>query len=334
MASMTVKRFRSSGYNYNFDKQTGLFVRWGETLHDDPLWSPFGPEIADIEISTGDCSAGKNGRGCDWCYKSNSAQKGQHMSLGAFEKVLAAMPDTLTQVALGITDADANPDFIAILEYCRSQGVIPNYTTSGYGITDEIATKTAELCGAVAVSVYPHNWDLAWNTVKRFIGLDMKQVNVHLLYHANNKGFVRSVLNAASLVEGLNAVVLLGLKPAGRGTSYKPMGQDDFSELVDFARSVGVRIGFDSCSAPKFERWATDNGHQELLTYSEPCESSLFSVYVDVNGNVWPCSFGEQHQSLEPVSLDGFWQSEQFVKFRERLLASERKCPLYDLGDS
>jgi len=50
------KYCRSEDYNYNFDKETGFFARWGKTKEDDPDYSPFGPEILDLEISSGgDC---------------------------------------------------------------------------------------------------------------------------------------------------------------------------------------------------------------------------------------------------------------------------------------
>lgn len=46
----TDKQVRSENYNYNFDKKTGFFVRWGKTFKDDPAIAPF-PEILDIEVS-------------------------------------------------------------------------------------------------------------------------------------------------------------------------------------------------------------------------------------------------------------------------------------------
>ena len=50
------KCLASEEYNYAFNKRTGFFARWGRTLEDDPQWSPFGPEILDLEISAGECS--------------------------------------------------------------------------------------------------------------------------------------------------------------------------------------------------------------------------------------------------------------------------------------
>jgi len=49
------KSVRSANYNYDFDKTTGFFARWGKTPDDDPLFAPAGPEILDIEISVDGC---------------------------------------------------------------------------------------------------------------------------------------------------------------------------------------------------------------------------------------------------------------------------------------
>lgn len=146
--SNTTKAIRSKYYNYNFDKRTGNFARWGQTLEDDPAYAP-GPEILDIEISSGKCSGS-----CKFCYKENNAlKKTDNMTFPQFKNILDKMPETLTQIAFGICDIDTNPDFFKMMEYSRAKGVIPNFTCNGYGTTPEFAEKVASLCGAVAVSV-------------------------------------------------------------------------------------------------------------------------------------------------------------------------------------
>ena len=151
----TVKVLSSPAYNYAFNKETGFFLRWGKTKEDDPDYSPYGPEIADIEIST-ICSGVKGVGVCKFCYKSNTP-KGTYMSFDTFEKLFAKLPKTVTQIAFGIGDINANPDMWRIFQYSRDNGVIPNVTVNGEGITDEIADKLVSLCGAVAVSVYDKN---------------------------------------------------------------------------------------------------------------------------------------------------------------------------------
>jgi len=61
------KLLRSENYNYAYNKNTGFFARWGKTPQDDPQMSPFGPEILDLEISSGGDCMGK----CPFCYKCN-----------------------------------------------------------------------------------------------------------------------------------------------------------------------------------------------------------------------------------------------------------------------
>lgn len=61
----TSKHLRSESYNFDFDKKSGFFARWGRTKEDDPQAGL--PEIADIEITT-KCS-GIRGKLCPMCYK-------------------------------------------------------------------------------------------------------------------------------------------------------------------------------------------------------------------------------------------------------------------------
>ena len=74
------------------------------------------------------------------------------MKIKKIEKIKKKIP-FLTQAALGITNIGSNPDFFPIMRRSRERGIIPNYTCHGLDVTEEVAKETAELCGAVAVSV-------------------------------------------------------------------------------------------------------------------------------------------------------------------------------------
>ncbi len=360
-----VKQFRSPEYNWNLDKETGLFIRWGETIEDDPSFSPYGPEILDLEISTGGCSGN-----CPWCYKSNTKGKGTNMKLDTFRDILdrfmvnvVRLDDTyiglehqkpwandkyraplnLGQVAFGITDADANPDFPDMLEYCNEVGIVPNYTTSGYGMTDSLFDLTSRVCGAVAVSVYPHQKELALSTIREFVDRGMEQVNAHLLYWVDNIEFLKGVMSELS---GLNAAVLLALKPVGRASDMQPASYSDMKELIEYAMAINLPLGFDSCSAPKFERWVwEDSGWSDVkqsraVIMSESCESTLFSSYINVHGQFWPCSFTEGQEWTRPIDVlkcknwMDFWYHPATNKFRNKLLSTvdsygTRHCPAF-----
>ena len=143
-----IRKVRSPGYNYNFSTKTGYFERWGKTKQDDPDYSPNGPEIIDCEIST-ICN-----QGCKFCYKGNTS-KGENMSLETFKKLFSKFPKDFlpTQIAFGIGSIDSNPDTFPIMQYCRDNGVIPNITINGSGMTPELYDKLVAVCGAVAISL-------------------------------------------------------------------------------------------------------------------------------------------------------------------------------------
>lgn len=254
----------------------------------------------------------------------------------------------ISQIALGLTDIDANPDLISILQSCRYKGIVPNFTMTGYGLTPEYAERFAELAGAIAISAYPHTKELAYNTVKTMTDLGMDQINIHLLYHAGNKDFVYEVLADTQndpRLDKLHAVVLLALKKRGRAESgFEPMAKQDFTKLIEYCFKEDIHIGFDSCTAPKFEDYVNQSSLPEsrklsLLQMSEPCESALMSSYINVHGDFYPCSFMEGIDSWEngisvldhDCFVDGVWHHPRVEVWRERLLENNRNCPVFEV---
>jgi len=341
-----VKTVWSDSYKYIFEKSTGVFMRWGRTRDEDPLFSPIGPEILDLEISVNGCP-----NACPWCYKQNSNTPPTNMTFEQFCMILYKMPKTLTQIAFGITGVQTNPDFIRMLKLCRANGIIPNFTLTGIDLTEKLANQIAKLVGGLAVSVYNTGKDIGYNTVKMFTDRGVVQTNIHLMVSQETLDFVYEVLRDVktdSRLEKLNAVVFLGVKPKGRAKDgFHSLTNEQYHSLVDYCFKNKLRFGFDSCSAPKFEH-AVKRGdlsweHQKLLIMmSESCESSLFSGYINVKGEFWHCSFSEDESNVECVNvldagdfLEDVWYSPAVKKFRERVLATQvngcRKCVTYDL---
>jgi len=62
MDSEHTKILQSPNYNFTFRKEDGYFERCGATEAEDPLFSPIGPEILDIEISVDGCP-----NNCSFC---------------------------------------------------------------------------------------------------------------------------------------------------------------------------------------------------------------------------------------------------------------------------
>ena len=331
------KILRSSNYNYNFDKLTGYFQRWGKTPNDDPQWGL--PEIADIEITT--ICHGVRGRLCPFCYKGNSP-KGKYMTLDTFKKIFHKLPRSVTQIAFGVdSHCNTNPDWFEIFKYCRENDynkVVPNVTVAD--IDNTVADKLRTVCGAVAVSRYD-NADACYDTVKKLTDRGMTQINIHIMVSKETYTTVNQTLfdrMTDPRLSKLNAIVLLSLKQKRRGINYTPLPQDMFNHIVETALDNKISIGFDSCSCHKFLQ--TVKQYPEYKQYeqvSEPCESTCFSVYIDVDGYFYPCSFTPNtvgwYDGINVIHSNDFindvWMNPRTVEFRKKLIKGGRICPIY-----
>ena len=330
-----LKKIRSPGYNLNFDTVTGFMARWGTTPDDDPSLCPFGPEIADIEISTVCNGIGKDmasRKPCSFCYKSNTGC-GTNMSLETFKTIFSKFPPVLTQIAFGIGDIDGNPDLWDIMAHCRANNVAPNLTTNGMGVTDEVAKRLASVCGAVAVSHYGID-DTCFDAVDRLTKAGLAQCNIHKLVSAQTYESCFELINKVKTeprLAKLKAIVFLLLKPKGdRNKLSSLVSLEQYSRLARYAIEHGVQVGMDSCSAPMMLKTLPAAAVPSI----EPCESTLFSVYVDVEGDVYPCSFtaGEPgwERGISLVAAEDFisevWDSPRLQSWREGLLGSSKGC--------
>ena len=337
-------------YNYVFNLKDGTFTRWGRTYEEDPPFAP-GNEILDLEISTGQCMGA-----CEFCYKANGkTQNAHHMTLEQFKIIFNKMPPTLTQIAFGLTDITANPDFFAMMEYARQHGVVPNYTCHGLDTTPEIAQRTAELCGAVAISVY--NKQKSYDAVRMYLDTGVQQVVLHHMLSRETLDRAYEILHDIledPRLEGLGSIIFLAYKPKGRNagqfTTIKEVAL--YQGLIQFCFKHGISYGCDSCSAPMVLKSYEGTKAYEAITHIvEPCEAACFSSYVNAYGEFYPCSFTEGEPGwetgLDVLScvnfVDDIWHHPRTLEFRSKLLGSTgvcrgcisqkhcRTCPTFDM---
>ncbi len=328
--------FNSKDYKFIFKKTTGFFARWGETTKDDGKLELGLPEIADIEISTA-CK-----QGCAFCYKSNTT-KGENMSLDTFKTIFSKLPPTIGQIAFGITDIDANPDMWDIFDHSRANGVIPNVTINGSNMTPVLYDRLVNTMGAVAVSVYDK--DTSYGAIKELTDRGMKQVNIHKMICLENFEETKQVLNdylTDPRLTKLNAIVLLSLKPKGRAENrFHKLPQDKFNELVHFALNNNIPLGFDSCGCHKFLKSIEGiEEYKKMESFAEPCESTIYSSYINVDGYFFPCSFAENgnENGLSVVEcndfLDDIWYNEKTNEFRKKAIECRNckvSCSLFEI---
>lgn len=327
------RSIRSKDYNYDFNTVTGFFARWGATKEEDPIVAP-SPEILDLEVSYG----GKCLGNCAFCYKGNGGdQPVVNMTLDQFKIIFSKMPKTLTQIAFGIMNISTNPDFFSMMEYSRQHGVIPNYTCHGFDVTPEIAKRTSELCGAVAVSVYSS--EASYNAIKMFTDAGMKQVNIHFMLSEETYDKAFTILNDKlndPRLANMNAIVFLGYKPKGRNAgNFHPVSTEKYRKLIEFCNRNSISYGFDSCSAPVVLKCIEHSDeYARISQLVEPCESSCFSSYISADGFFYACSFcegeGMWKEGIDVLNCKDFvkdvWQHPKTVAFREILHQSTKSC--------
>jgi hypothetical protein len=341
-----IKVFRSENYNYNFRLSDGFFQRWGKTLDDDPNWSPFSPEIADIEITTS-CKGPKlsNGKNklCGFCYKSNTPN-GKYMSFETFKTILDKFPHIenngkrifyLTQIAFGVdAECKSNPDVWKIFEHCRENGIIPNLTIAS--IDDDVASNIAKYCGACAVSRYSDK-DVCYSTIDLLTNKHgMSQVNIHQLVATETLDDIWETLKdikTDARLKKLNAIVFLSLKQKGRGTGYTPISQEEYAKIIQYCFDNNIAFGSDSCGAGKLLKSLNDEQYKQVLPVVEPCEASSFSFYCDVDGKYFPCSFmaneeGNWKDGIDMLKVNDFisdvWKNPKTVAFQKSVQECNR----------
>lgn len=282
------------------------------------------------------------------CYKGNKkgdASKSNHMSLETFKKIFATFPKTVTQIAFGITSIGAHPELFDIFQHCRDNLVVPNVTINGMDpVTDEQVAKLKELCGAMAISINRTNKENGFSLIERLIKNGCQQINIHYVISKQTIKFAYEVCDAVKSdrrLKELNAIVFLGLKPKERGQNLDVLPTNQYFGLVDYCLKNEIRFGFDSCSAPRFDKAVEIATLEEakkkmLLSCSERCESGLFSAYIDSSGKYWHCSFGEgmpMAYGIDVTKVTDFqkevWLSEPMNNWRKRLFELNRECPLY-----
>ncbi|EPT9147951.1 TPA: radical SAM/SPASM domain-containing protein [Proteus mirabilis] len=309
-----VNRFKDLGYTTIFNSITGFFARIPDRDTLEPFWSPHGPELMDISI-TNWCD-----KGCSFCYKS-STNRGKHMSLNDYKLIINQAAEIGTfQVALGGGNPNQHPDFIEILEYTKLKGIVPNYTSNGRGLSDEIIEATKRCCGAVAISAYPP-YDETEQSLQKLLSAGVK-VNLHFILDAYSIDTAISWLKEPpEFLIGINAVIFLNYKPSGRKIFEDKLlrNSDRLDEFFRLATSSKrkLKVGFDACCVSGV--FARTNASPVMV---DACDAARFSLYVSEDLKVYPCSFQSGLESgdtlNEDTSLVDIWtKSANMQSFRD-----------------
>lgn len=326
------KFFSNDDYELFFNTHNGLEILRGKDGKEDPFFLCL-PSLLDVGIM-GHCK-----HKCPFCYQGHENEP--NMLLDDFKSIIDQVKHHTNQVALGGRgDPNHHENFGEIVQYARERGVVPNYTTSGIGLTDE-QIEISKMCGAVAVSDYGQ--DYTYDTIKRFTDAGIK-TNIHLMFtrvsyekclkitYGYNPWETRGKVNIE--IEKINAVIFLLFKPAGAGKhlGWQPthIQMTTFSQQV-FKPKATCKIGMDSCLINHVINYATPTEAQRMSI--DTCEGARMSAYITPDMKMMPCSFADKVKWAIPINrkntIDHIWnKSKGFVAFRKALTAYNDRCPL------
>lgn len=323
-----------------FDEKTGTYIRVGKDGKE-PFMSSF-PELLDVGIM-GHCKHGKLGlclkAGVE-CYQNGLNATTPNMTLEDFANIARQCSGKTYQFALGgCGDPDQHENFKEILKICRDYKIVPNYTTSGFGITEEIASLTKEYCGAVAVSWYRSEYTL--QALQKFIKAGVK-TNIHFVLSKRSVDEALQLLNSdnncgAGFPAGINAIVFLLHKHVGLGKRENVLTTADMKEFINtvtskkFENFKNYKVGFDSCTVPALVNNLGIIDPDSIDT----CEGGRWSAYITPDMKMLPCSFDNQGRrwevDLRTNTIQEAWNSPVFNDFRERLKNACPECEKRDL---
>lgn len=315
-----------------FDERSGMYLRTG-ILEDgkdtgiDPFMADF-PELLDVGIM-GSCIHGDSGlcqkAGID-CYQGGAKVHQKHMSFADFKRIVEECQGRTYQFALGGRgDPDQHPDFGEMLKFSRNHGIVPNFTTSGLGMTSDISRVCREYCGAVAVSWYRSPY--TYRAIDILLQAGVK-TNVHYVLSGKTLKEAVRLLEEGGFPKGINAVVFLLYKPIGLGKKEHIIRDtapclEEFFSLIDRG-GFPFKIGFDSCTVPGLLRYSKMTDSISIDT----CEGGRWSAYITPDMHMLPCSFDNQQMrwavDLRSHSIEEAWNSQEFNRFRQNF---QDACP-------
>ena len=321
-----------------FDTETGAYVRTGildENGKDtgvDPFMASF-PHLIDVGVM-GHCIHGKTGlcaKAGIGCYQSGMLVEQPNMTVENFRWISEQCKRRCNQLALGGRgDPDQHESFEELLMISRENNLVPNFTTSGYGMTHELAGICKKYCGAVAVSWYRNDYTI--NAINMLLDAGVK-TNIHFVLGNNSIDEAIEKLCKNDFPKGINAVIFLLHKPAGQGTNDNVLSFDDTRVKSFFAQvdqQHPFKVVMDSCNVPGAINYCKNVLPESLDT----CEGGRFSCYIGPDMIMVPCSFDQDRRyevSLKDMTIEEAWNSKPFDMFRNHMKQSCPDCSMREL---
>jgi len=273
-----------------------------------PVWETADESIGTLSAPTEVHFACTNrcNANCPHCYMDSGTADQSEMNTDEFKKALEYLSRMgVFHVALGGGEALLREDLFDIATFARQVGLVPNLTTSGIGLTEELAAKmkvfgqvNLSLDGVGELSGIFRGRDISDDVDRALLMLRMSEIRAGLncvLGRGNFDGIVELFEYAKK--RGVNEIEFLRLKPSGRAEDM----YDD--QKMTYEQNLQLLPTLTACTegyeiVPKIDcsfipMLCCHNPPRDLLnamaTYG--CEAGNVLIGARSDGTVSGCSF-------------------------------------------
>ncbi len=221
------REFKDQNYKAIFNEETGQTMRIALD-RSKPIGSLKYPELLDISFGT-KCLAN-----CPFCYTSAIKNGVNYPNLvEKIDKWFGVLDDNQRpfQVAIGGGgEPTLHPEFPAAVKRFKELGIMPNYTTNGMHLTEEVMEATVKYCGGVAVSCHPH-LNKVWKKAVHTLTQAGVRTNLHIIVgEPGTADRFREIYNEFSGI--VEYFVILPYQAVGRARPVET--ENEWRDLFDY----------------------------------------------------------------------------------------------------
>jgi radical SAM protein with 4Fe4S-binding SPASM domain len=276
---------------------------------------------------TNKCNAG-----CPGCYVSSGLKLADELSFNRLKKSIDKLHEIgVFHVAFGGGEPTTHPNLIEIAEYCREKGIVPNITTNGIGITEELAKKF-KVFEQIHISLdgledyyEKEKSRKTFKEIDKGISLLRKyndHVGLNVVLSQENFDIIDDIASYAESKD-LEGMLILRYKPAGRGKNdyfKKRLSHEQnlefFNLLNRLHRNHKIKVYIDCSCVPLL---SSHNIPEKALEFYSVmgCDGGNMLIGINPQGMMNACSFADGF-SGSIFDFEKEWDSSQhFNKFRD-----------------
>jgi mycofactocin biosynthetic radical S-adenosylmethionine protein MftC len=278
---------------------------------------------------------------CIHCLSDSGRKPRGELSTGQCIQVIDQMADMkVFQFNIGGGEPFMRPDFLDIMEYAHSRGIVTCISTNGTLIDEETARRLDKQLVYIQVSL--DGATPASNDAIRGKGSYQKVIKA--LGHLSKRGIevsINTVLTRHSFPE-LDALVELAadygaklrvsrFRPAGRGKDTWSKLNVTREQMVDFSNWLGAHLKVST--GDSFFSVSTEERRSLGLNMCGACK---LTCCLSPQGEIFPCAFLQEPEflsgKLPEQSFAEIWEtSPVFASFRQLEIKSCESCQRFDM---